>query len=424
MLVVLVSTDDPGLEIFATHRVFPGRTTPRRRTAPGRGERARRARPASNDARGGGRVPRRPGGLLEGDAGQLDVQLVDRSATRGSRTRPTGARRGTGRPRRGGTACCSGRPAIEDVFAAARRGDVLPQKTTYFFPKLLSGLLFHPSRDGLARGLPRGVADVDDVLAELPTRAEREPVLGSARAATTRPRSTRRRRRRSSAPARLDVPLTLVSEELGELEFGGGAAVAGRRRPDRRLAEREAGHPVLLALARGRRRAGHARRGLRLRLRLRDPRGVDGRARRRRLPGGERLGAVRPKDKIEILSFEATTTAFVAESASAVAARVPASDHGLARALALPPRRRARRRRLLAEAGALGRHRRRAALVRECGLAVELFESPPFEDAPLDLVRPLAGRRRRDARALRPARLRARAKPSSVATRRFGATIR
>ena len=33
---------------------------------------------------------------------------------------------------------------IEDVFAYARRGEVLPQKTTYFFPKLISGLLFHP----------------------------------------------------------------------------------------------------------------------------------------------------------------------------------------------------------------------------------------------------------------------------------------
>jgi hypothetical protein len=33
---------------------------------------------------------------------------------------------------------------IEDVFAVARRGEVLPPKTTYFYPKLLSGLLFHP----------------------------------------------------------------------------------------------------------------------------------------------------------------------------------------------------------------------------------------------------------------------------------------
>jgi uncharacterized protein (DUF1015 family) len=34
---------------------------------------------------------------------------------------------------------------IEDVFAAAGRGEVLPQKTTYFYPKLVSGLLFHPA---------------------------------------------------------------------------------------------------------------------------------------------------------------------------------------------------------------------------------------------------------------------------------------
>ena len=33
---------------------------------------------------------------------------------------------------------------IEDVFTVARRGDVMPQKTTYFFPKLTSGLLFYP----------------------------------------------------------------------------------------------------------------------------------------------------------------------------------------------------------------------------------------------------------------------------------------
>jgi uncharacterized protein (DUF1015 family) len=33
---------------------------------------------------------------------------------------------------------------IDDVFRLARAGKVLPPKTTYFFPKLLSGLLFHP----------------------------------------------------------------------------------------------------------------------------------------------------------------------------------------------------------------------------------------------------------------------------------------
>jgi uncharacterized protein (DUF1015 family) len=33
---------------------------------------------------------------------------------------------------------------IEDVWEVARRGETMPQKSTYFFPKLTSGLLFHP----------------------------------------------------------------------------------------------------------------------------------------------------------------------------------------------------------------------------------------------------------------------------------------
>ncbi len=35
-------------------------------------------------------------------------------------------------------------PRVEDVFAVARRGERMPPKSTYFFPKPLSGLLFHP----------------------------------------------------------------------------------------------------------------------------------------------------------------------------------------------------------------------------------------------------------------------------------------
>ena len=33
---------------------------------------------------------------------------------------------------------------IEDVFDVAARGETMPQKSTYFYPKLVSGLLFHP----------------------------------------------------------------------------------------------------------------------------------------------------------------------------------------------------------------------------------------------------------------------------------------
>ncbi len=35
-------------------------------------------------------------------------------------------------------------PTVEQVAALARAGAMMPQKSTYFFPKLLSGLLFHP----------------------------------------------------------------------------------------------------------------------------------------------------------------------------------------------------------------------------------------------------------------------------------------
>jgi myo-inositol-1(or 4)-monophosphatase len=102
---------------------------------------------------------------------------------------------------------------------------------------------------------------------------------------------------------------------------------------------------------------------------------------------GVPLGAVRPKDEIEILSFEATTTAEVAERAAAMVGsayrlRIMGS---LALSLchlaagrvdavcSLKPARS-----VDIAAGQL--------LVRECGPAIDLFEAPPFEAAPLDLV--------------------------------------
>ena len=49
------------------------------------------------------------------------------------------------------------------------------------------------------------------------------------------------------------IDFHLVSEELGERTYGLSPNDARRRRPDRRLAEREARHPVLLGVDRGRR---------------------------------------------------------------------------------------------------------------------------------------------------------------------------
>ncbi len=146
MPVVLVSTDDPGLEIFATHRVFSGDFA-----LPVAGEALDvEAALAELDAHSNGRavaVAYRGGvaRLLYGEDGELDVQLVDRLGHAGISYTPDW-REAVGRVDRGeAAAAVLLRPTrIEDVFAVARRGDVMPQKSTYFFPKLLSGLLFHP----------------------------------------------------------------------------------------------------------------------------------------------------------------------------------------------------------------------------------------------------------------------------------------
>jgi myo-inositol-1(or 4)-monophosphatase len=101
---------------------------------------------------------------------------------------------------------------------------------------------------------------------------------------------------------------------------------------------------------------------------------------------GRRLGAEKPKNEIELLAFEATLTASVAEKAAAVAGvakrlRIMGS---LALSLcylaagrfdgvvSLKPARS-----VDIAAGQL--------LVRECGLALDMPDDPPFGNAPLDL---------------------------------------
>jgi uncharacterized protein (DUF1015 family) len=130
MPVVLVSTEDPGLEIFPTHRLF---AEPKHLESETNG-----GAEVTEVTRDGSRV-------VHGPEGSLDVQFIDTLGHEGiSYTAdPEEAER---RVRDGEAAVAYLlRPTrIEDVFAYARRGEVLPQKTTYFFPKLISGLLFHP----------------------------------------------------------------------------------------------------------------------------------------------------------------------------------------------------------------------------------------------------------------------------------------
>ena len=130
MLVVLVSTDDPGLEIFPTHRLFAE---------------AKHLESATNGGAEVTEVTRDGSRVVHGPEGMLDVQLVDTLGHEGI-SYTADAEEAERRVRNGEAAVAYLlRPTrIEDVFAYARRGEVLPQKTTYFFPKLISGLLFHP----------------------------------------------------------------------------------------------------------------------------------------------------------------------------------------------------------------------------------------------------------------------------------------
>jgi uncharacterized protein (DUF1015 family) len=147
LLAVLVSTSDPGLEVFATHRVFVGRKDIE---PPGKGfetvDEALAALasepydvPAAVFLRGA------EARLVRGEAGELDVELVDRFGHEGIRYTPD--RDEVVRRIAAGDADCAFllRPLrVADVFDRARRGQTLPQKATYFFPKLVSGLLIHP----------------------------------------------------------------------------------------------------------------------------------------------------------------------------------------------------------------------------------------------------------------------------------------
>ena len=147
MMVVLVSLDDPGLTIFPTHRLF--RRSPERDLPSGE----RRDDPESA-LRELGELTRERAAVVVYDgetelavdgSGELDVQLVDRLGHDGLSY--TADWREAVRAVDDGEAevAILMRPTrIEDVFQVAARGETMPQKSTYFYPKLVSGLLFHP----------------------------------------------------------------------------------------------------------------------------------------------------------------------------------------------------------------------------------------------------------------------------------------
>jgi uncharacterized protein (DUF1015 family) len=134
MMVVLVSTEEEGLTIFPTHRIVE-------RVGDVHGdpiERPSDALPGVVLYRGNGRYE-----LVEGDG--LDVEIVDRLAPKGVTYTPSREDAEAAVDRGDAEGAFLLRPTpLDAVFDRARRGEVLPQKTTYFYPKLTSGLLFRP----------------------------------------------------------------------------------------------------------------------------------------------------------------------------------------------------------------------------------------------------------------------------------------
>jgi myo-inositol-1(or 4)-monophosphatase len=168
----------------------------------------------------------------------------------------------------------------------------------------------------------QAVADVKVVLGELPTRAEREPVVGTGKGGD--PTTVIDARVEERVVERLEeahrthgLDFMLVSEELGERAFGAAGATRVVLDPIDGSLNAKRGIPFFslsAAVAEGATMGDvefayvydfgtgeewTAKRG----------EGV--------LLDGEPLGPQRPKDRIEILSFEATRTSFVADQAHA-----------------------------------------------------------------------------------------------------------
>jgi uncharacterized protein (DUF1015 family) len=133
MLVVIVPTGQEGLTIFPTHRIAQSVDGVRGRPID---------RPADDLP---GLVLYRQGQYELLDADGLDPEVVDRLQPKGVSYTPHVDEAVAAVDRGEAEAAFLLRPTrIEDVWEIARRGDVMPQKSTFFYPKLTSGLLFLP----------------------------------------------------------------------------------------------------------------------------------------------------------------------------------------------------------------------------------------------------------------------------------------
>jgi uncharacterized protein (DUF1015 family) len=133
LLAVIVPTDQEGLTIFPTHRLARSVN----------GVAGTPIDPPGDELPGvvlyrDGRYE-----LVEGEG--LDPEIVDALKPEGVTYTPQRRDAIAAVDRGEAEAAFLLRPTrIEDVWGVAGRGDVMPQKSTFFYPKLTSGLLLHP----------------------------------------------------------------------------------------------------------------------------------------------------------------------------------------------------------------------------------------------------------------------------------------
>jgi len=137
LLVVIVPTEQEGLTIFPTHRVAE-RLEPVPDERPFEG-----ALPSDRSAA----IVYRTSGttVVTGEPDEPDTALVDRLGLEGVKYTPNEAEARAAVDSGAAQAAVLVRPpSVDLVRELAERGETMPQKSTYFYPKLPSGLLFYP----------------------------------------------------------------------------------------------------------------------------------------------------------------------------------------------------------------------------------------------------------------------------------------
>jgi uncharacterized protein (DUF1015 family) len=148
IMALVVPAHDPGLHVFPTHRLFVGRPDLDEPDGEPCGSLDVALAQLAVEAfeRSAAVAYRRRGAeMVRGREGELDVELVDRHGLDGIRYTPRASEAVAAVDRgEADVAFLLREPRVDDVFAVARSGARMPPKSTYFFPKPLSGLLFHP----------------------------------------------------------------------------------------------------------------------------------------------------------------------------------------------------------------------------------------------------------------------------------------